>query len=180
MQAISLQEQAETIREEPRHEYQQENHSYINLRLFTPPTTDYDTEEAIQANRLKKEEKETETQARFQSIINFLLSIKIQIIMNYSDFIYDFNLYLCERFGYRNCCSVMHNSNGVCVSAHVGKMDLYIRFGEYSCGVGSIPDWSIIIVRSNFKRNQQEDLKYLARFFKEYAPRYEQIPLHRR
>ena len=48
--------------------------------------------------------------------------------MNYSDFIYDFNLYLCERFGYRNCCSVMHNANGICVSVHVGEMDLYIRF----------------------------------------------------
>ena len=43
--------------------------------------------------------------------------------MNYSDFIYDFNLYLCERFGYRNCCSVMHNANGICVSVHVGEMD---------------------------------------------------------
>ncbi len=96
----------------------------------------------------------------------------IQIIMNYSDFIYDFNLYLCERFGYRNSCSVMHNANGICVSVHVGEMDLYIRFWEYSCGVGHYPDWSIIIVRSNFKRNQQENLKDLARFFKEYAPRY--------
>ena len=46
--------------------------------------------------------------------------------MNYSDFIYDFNLYLCERFGYRNCCSVMHNANGICVSVHVGEMDLYL------------------------------------------------------
>ena len=52
--------------------------------------------------------------------------------MNYSDFIYDFNLYLCERFGYRNCCSVMHNANGICVSVHVGEMDLSIRFWEYS------------------------------------------------
>lgn len=59
--------------------------------------------------------------------------------MNYSDFIYDFNLYLCERFGYRNCCSVMHNANGICVSVHVGEMDLYIRFWEYSCGVGHYP-----------------------------------------
>ena len=66
--------------------------------------------------------------------------------MNYSDFIYDFNLYLCERFGYRNCCSVMHNANGICISVHVGEMDLYIRFWEYSCGVGHYPDWSIIIV----------------------------------
>lgn len=48
------QSQAETIREEPRHEYQQENHSGISLGLFTPSPTDYDTEEAIQANRLKR------------------------------------------------------------------------------------------------------------------------------
>ena len=50
--------------------------------------------------------------------------------MNYSDFIYDFNLYLCERFGYRNCCSIMHNANGICISVHVGEMDLYIRFWQ--------------------------------------------------
>lgn len=43
---------------------------------------------------------------------------------------------------------------------------------EYSCGVGSILAWSIIIVCSNFKRNQQYNLKDLARFFLEYAPRY--------
>ena len=160
--------QAETIREEPRHEYQQENHSSISLGLFTPSPTDYDTEEAIQLKRRKRNRNASEVSVYNQ----FLLTIKIQIIMNYSDFIYDFNLYLCERFGYRNCCSVMHNANGICVSVHVGEMDLYIRFWEYSCGVGSIPDWSIIIVRSNFKRNQQENLKDLARFFKEYAPRY--------
>ena len=41
------QAQTETIREEPRHEYQQENHFSISLGLFTPSPTDYDTEEAI-------------------------------------------------------------------------------------------------------------------------------------
>ena len=79
--------------------------------------------------------------------------------MNYSDFIYDFNLYLCERFGYRNCCSVMHNANGICVSVHVGEMDLYIRFWEYSCGVGHYPDWSIIIARRPPPRFLQDFLK---------------------
>ena len=49
--------QVETICEEPRHEYQQENHAGISLGLFTPSPTDYDTEEAIQANRLKKKKK---------------------------------------------------------------------------------------------------------------------------
>lgn len=43
---------------------------------------------------------------------------------------------------------------------------------EYSCGRGNFPDWSIIIVHSNFKKNQEESLKDLARFFKEYMPRY--------
>lgn len=38
--------------------------------------------------------------------------------------------------------------------------------------VHNFPDWSIIIVRSNFKKNQAENLKDLARFFKEYMPRY--------
>ena len=36
----------------------------------------------------------------------------------------------------------------------------------------TFPDWSIIIVRSNFKKNQTESLKDLTRFFKEYMPRY--------
>ena len=57
--------QAETIREEPRHEYQQENHSGISLGLFTPSPTDYNTEEAIQANRLKKKKKKPKRKRGF-------------------------------------------------------------------------------------------------------------------
>lgn len=56
---------AETIREEPRHEYQQENHSGISLGLFTPSPTDYNTEEAIQANRLKKKKKKPKRKRGF-------------------------------------------------------------------------------------------------------------------
>ena len=59
------QAQAETIREEPRHEYQQENHSSISVGLFTPSPTDYDTEEAIQANRLKKKKKKPKRKRGF-------------------------------------------------------------------------------------------------------------------
>ena len=157
--------QVETIREEPRHEYQQENHSGISLGLFTPSPTDYNTEEAIQANRLKKKKKKPKRKRGF-SLYQFFINHQNS---NYYELL---RLYLCERFGYRNCCSVMHNANGICVSVHVGEMALYIRFCEYSCGIGSIPDWSIITVRSNFKRNQQDNLKDLARFLKEYAPPY--------
>ena len=88
------------------------------------------------------------------------------------DLILDFNLYLCEKFGYRESCSVMQNANGFCVDIRERDLDCYIRFWEYSCGRGNFPDWSIIIVRSNFKKNQEESLKDLARFFKEYTPRY--------
>ena len=59
------------------------------------------------------------------------------------------NLYLCERYGYRNACSVMWNENGICISIHRGSLDIYIRFWEYSKGVGNYPDWSIIIDRLN-------------------------------
>ena len=59
------QAQAETIREEPRPEYQQENHSGISLGLFTPSPTDYDTEEAIQANWLKKKKKKPKRKRGF-------------------------------------------------------------------------------------------------------------------
>lgn len=92
--------------------------------------------------------------------------------MNYNDLIADFNLYLCEKFGYRDSCSVMENANGICVSVNERELDLYIRFWEYSGGVSNFPDWSIIIVRSNFKKSQEENLKDFARFFKEYTPRY--------
>ena len=75
------------------------------------------------------------------------------------DLILDFNLYLCEKFGYRESCSVMQNANGFCVDIRERDLDCYIRFWEYSCGRGNFPDWSIIIVRSNFKKNQEESLK---------------------
>ena len=88
------------------------------------------------------------------------------------DLILDFNLYLCEKFGYRESCSVMPHANGFCVNISERDLDCYIRFWEYSCGRGNFPDWSIIIVRSNFKKNQEEGLKDLARFFKEHMPRY--------
>jgi hypothetical protein len=58
---------------------------------------------------------------------------------NYNDLISDFNLYLCERYGYRNACSVMWNANGICISIHRGSLDIYIRFWEYSKGVGNYP-----------------------------------------
>ena len=88
------------------------------------------------------------------------------------DFLLDFDLYICERFGYRNSLHVTPTMNGCCIGVNIKPVKLYIRFWEYSNGVGGFPDWCIILVHSNFAKRQEEELQELVRFFKEYAPRY--------
>ena len=51
----------------------------------------------------------------------------------------------------------MWNENGICISIHKGGLDIYIRFWEYSEGVGNYPDWNIIIVRCKFCDELLED-----------------------
>lgn len=41
--------------------------------------------------------------------------------------------------------------------------------------MNSYPDWCIIFVNSQFAKKLDEELQELARFFKEYAPRYRYI-----
>ncbi len=55
---------------------------------------------------------------------------------------------------------------------NIKPVKLYIRFWEYSNGVGGFPDWCIIFVCCNFAKKQEQELQELVRFFKEYAPRY--------
>ena len=43
--------------------------------------------------------------------------------MEQKDLILDFNLYLCEKFGYRNSCSVIQNANGFCVDIRERDLD---------------------------------------------------------
>ncbi|ANU57062.1 hypothetical protein [Bacteroides caecimuris] len=88
------------------------------------------------------------------------------------DFLLDFDLYICERFGYRNSLHVTPTMNGCCIGVNIKPVKLYIRFWEYSNGVGGFPDWCIILVHCNFAKRQEEELQELVRFFKEYAPRY--------
>lgn len=88
------------------------------------------------------------------------------------DFLLDFDLYICERFGYRNSLHVTPTLNGYCVDVNIKPVKLYIRFWEYSKGVGGFPDWCIILVHCNFAKKQKEELQKLVRFFKEYAPQY--------
>ncbi|MBQ2912070.1 MAG: hypothetical protein IJE52_00050 [Bacteroidales bacterium] len=40
----------------------------------------------------------------------------------------EINLYLCERYGYRNACSVMWNENGICISVRFFKEYMH-RYG---------------------------------------------------
>ena len=88
------------------------------------------------------------------------------------DFLLDLDLYICERFGYRNSLHVTQTMNGFCVSVRIKSVKFYIRFWEYSNGVDSFPDWCIILVHCNFAKKQEQELQELVRFFKEYVPRY--------
>lgn len=88
------------------------------------------------------------------------------------DFLLDFDLYICERFGYRNNLHVTPTQNGCCVGVNIKPVRLYIRLWEYSKGAGGFPDWCIILVHCNFAKNQEQELGGLVLFFKEYAPRY--------
>lgn len=94
------------------------------------------------------------------------------MVMIQKDLLLDLDLYLCERFGYRNSLHVTPTMNGFCVSVRIKPVKLYIRFWEYSNGVGGFPDWCIILVDCNFAKKQEEELQELVQFFKEYAPRY--------
>lgn len=87
------------------------------------------------------------------------------------DLLLDFDLYICERFGYRNSLHVTPTMNGFCVSMKIRPVKLYIWFWEYSNGVGGISDWCIILLYCNFAPKQEDELQGLIRFFKKNAPR---------
>ena len=61
------------------------------------------------------------------------------------NFVKDIELYICEKFGYRN---------------------------SVSKGVNGFPDRCIILVNHAFEKDYQENLLDLVSFFKEYAPLY--------
>lgn len=66
--------------------------------------------------------------------------------MNQKDLVLDFNLYLCERYGYKDSCHVSPTENGCCICVRERDIKFYIRFWEYSNGVNAFPDWCVIIV----------------------------------
>ena len=72
------------------------------------------------------------------------------------DLILDFNLYLCEKFGYRESCSVMQNANGFCVDIRERDLDCYIRFWEYSCGRGNFPDCLSSLCAATSRRTKKK------------------------
>lgn len=76
---------------------------------------------------------------------------------------------------------MMQNANGFCVDIHERDLDCYIHFWEYSNDIGNFPDWSIIIVRCNFKKKTSRKPKRLGSLLQGvYATLRLQIPLYRR
>lgn len=100
--------------------------------------------------------------------------------MEQKDLILDFNLYLCEKFGYRNSCSVMQNANGFCVNISERDLDCYIRFWEYSCG----RQLSRLVYHHCAQQLQEEPRRKPERFSSllqgVHATLWLQIPLYRR
>ena len=88
------------------------------------------------------------------------------------DFVKDIELYICEKFGYRNSVYVNPTCNGCCIDIREKEVKLYFRLWEYSKGVNGFPDRSIILVNYVFEKKRQKHLLDLVNFFKEYAPLY--------
>ena len=88
------------------------------------------------------------------------------------NFVKDIELYICEKFGYRNSVYVNPTCNGCCIDIREKDVKLYFRLWEYSKGVNGFPDRCIILVNYVFEKNRQEHLLDLAHFFKEYASLY--------
>ena len=88
------------------------------------------------------------------------------------NFVKDIELYICEKFGYRNSVYVNPTCNGCCIDIREKDVKLYFRLWEYSNSVNGFPDRCIILVNHAFEKNYQENLLDLVSFFKEYAPLY--------
>ena len=89
-----------------------------------------------------------------------------------NDFFNDLDLFLCEKFGYRECFYVTPTQNGCCVYVSERDVKLYFRMWEYSGGASGFPDLCIIIVDAKFSKNPKRNLKGLVQFFKDYASLY--------
>ena len=48
------------------------------------------------------------------------------------NFVKDIELYICEKFGYRNSVYVNPTCNGCCIDIHEKDVKLYFRLWEYS------------------------------------------------
>ncbi len=88
------------------------------------------------------------------------------------NFVKDIELYICEKFGYRNSVYVNPTYNGCCIDIREKDVKLYFRLWKYSKEVNGFPDRCIILVNHAFEKDYQENLLDLVSFFKEYAPLY--------
>ena len=96
----------------------------------------------------------------------------------YQDFLADFNLFICETFGYRNAVYYNEINEEPTFMAHEREFDIYIRLRED--GMTEYPDNTIILVRTSFsafngrqdKDRQLSNFEKLLRFFIAYEPQY--------
>lgn len=89
------------------------------------------------------------------------------------NFVFDIAVYFYQNYGISmdDIAFERHNA-GFNVFIKEQGIHLYIRFWDYSKGRDGLPDKCIILVTANFKPHEKRNVRNLAKFLNQVAPRY--------
>lgn len=77
------------------------------------------------------------------------------------DFLLDLDLYICERFGYRNSLHVTQTMNGFCVSVRIKPVKFYIRFGSTAMAWIVFPTGASSLCTATLPRSRSRNCRNL-------------------
>lgn len=86
---------------------------------------------------------------------------------------FDIALYFYQNYGISvdDIAFERHNA-GFNIFIRESGICLYIRFWNYSKGRDGLPDKCVILVTANFKTHEKRNVRNLAKFLNQVAPRY--------
>ena len=87
--------------------------------------------------------------------------------------VFDIAVYFYQNYGI-SMESIAFESHMVGFNVFINEkgIHLYIRFWDYSKGRDGLPDKCIILVTANFKTHEKRNVRNLAKFLNQIAPRY--------
>ena len=87
--------------------------------------------------------------------------------------VFDIAVYFYQNYGI-SMESIAFESHMVGFNVFIKEqgIHLYIRFWNYSKGRDGLPDKSVILVTANFKTHEKRNVRNLAKFLNQIAPRY--------